>query len=75
MFAHACLSLMGVGLRGTRVLYVQLNIYIFMCRHAWADQKHRHALYRKKIPTASAISTSYVCYSISETSLNRFLGR
>ena len=37
-------------------------LYIYLCRHAWSDLKHRHALYHSKIPAASAISTSYECY-------------
>ena len=37
-------------------------LYIYLCRHAWSDLKHHHALYRSKIPTASAISTSYEYY-------------
>ena len=29
--------------------------YYTLCRHSWADQKHRHALYHSKISAASAI--------------------
>ena len=44
------------------VYSTQVYIHNYLCRHAWADLKHRHALYRSKIPAASAISISYERY-------------
>ena len=29
-----------------------MYVYIHLCRHAWADLKHCHALYHSKIPAA-----------------------
>ena len=43
-------------------IYTILKAEMYLCRHAWADLKHHHALYHSKIPAGSAISTSYKCY-------------
>ena len=45
-----------------RMSCTNMNDIGCLCPHAWADLKHRHALYHSKIPAASAISTSYECY-------------
>ena len=45
----------------THIKNIYRDMYIFG-RHVWADQKHRHALYRSKIRAVRAISTFYECY-------------
>ena len=55
------------GTSRSSLLIESTDSMIYLCRHAWADLKHRHALYRGKIPAVSAMSV------ISETGLK--LGR
>ena len=43
---------------------VEHDIHIYLCRHAWVDQKCRHVLYQGNIRSARAISTSEVLYQL-----------
>ena len=49
---------------------MEVIIYIILCRHAWADLKHRHAE-RYSVRVLYQLPMSV----ISETGLNRFLGQ
>ena len=42
----------------------QVMIYIYLCRHAWVDQKVPPRIYQGNIRAARAISTSEVLYQL-----------